>query len=70
MGLCCLPDPSNVFGTNSTCLPTPGFARILSNIQKYSLNLWVIQIIFISGIDPDIFINVLKNCIVFLVWAA
>ena len=39
-----------------TFLPTARFAWILSNMQKET--------------DPDILINVLKDCIVFPLWAA
>ena len=66
---CCLPNCPIVFGTNLTCLPTPCFARIISNMQKYFLNLWSIPIFFYSVICPDILINVLENCIVFVIWA-
>ena len=57
-----------VFGTNLTCLPIPRFARILSNIQKYFLNLLSVMIFFTSGKGPDILINVLEDCIVFLIY--
>ena len=55
---------------NSTCLPTSSYAWILSNMQKCSLNLWSIQILFTSGISPDILINMFEDCIVFIIWAA
>ena len=54
----------------TTCLSSPRFAWILSNRQKYFLNLWSIQIFFTFGIGPDILIKVLEDCIVFLIWAA
>ena len=45
MGLCCLPDPPTVFGTNLTCLSMPRFVLILSNMQKYFVKLCLIFIL-------------------------
>ena len=68
LGLRHLPDHPTVFGTNLICLAMPRFARIFSNMQKYFPNHWSIQIFFISGIGPDILMNMLEDCIVFFKW--
>ena len=70
MGLHCLPDRSTVFGKKLTSLLKPSYAWILSNMLKYFLNLWSFQTLFTFGIGPDILINVLEGCIVFLIWSA
>ena len=70
MGLHCLPDRSTVFGKKLTSLLKPSFAWILSSMLKYFLNLWSFQTLFTFGIGPDILINVLEGCIVFLIWSA
>ena len=64
------PPPPNKFRTNHTCLPTPCFARTVLNMQQYFHNHRSLQIIFTSGIGPDILMNVLEDCIILLVWGA
>ena len=44
-GVATPPDPSTVFGTNQTCLPTSRFVQILPNMQYFS-NHWSMQIFF------------------------
>ena len=59
------------FGINHTCSSTPYFARILPNMQKYFPNQWSMLIFFISGIGPDILMNVLEGDIIlpiYVVW--
>ena len=47
----------------------PCFARIRPNMQYFPNN-WSMQGFFNSGIGPDILMNFLTNCIIFLIWAA
>ena len=59
--------PQTVIGTIRICLPTPRSSRVLSNLQ-YFPNHWSMEILFASGIGPDILINVVEDCIIFLIW--
>ena len=43
------PDLTTVFGTNRSYLPTPRFAQILLNMQKYFPNHWSMEIILHMG---------------------
>ena len=60
------PNHRNVSGTNHNYLPTPHFA------QFPKCNVFLIMInadYFTSGTGPDI-LNVLEDCIIFLIYAA
>ena len=63
------PRTPTVFGTNQTCLSTPCFAHIFPTIQ-YFPNHWLMHIFLTSGINLDIVMNMLEDCIIFLIWAA
>ena len=52
------------FEINHTCSSTPYFARILPNMQQYFPSQWSMLIFFISGIGPDILMNVLEGDII------
>ena len=69
LGLHCLPDPITEFEINLTCLPSPCFARILCNMQKYFSNHWSIQMFFTSGIGYNILVDVCEDYILFLISA-
>ena len=59
------PDPPTVFETNQTCLPMPCFAKSARFCQS------LINADFcISGIGPDVLMNVLKDRTIFHIWAA
>ena len=62
-------DPPNVFGTNHICSTTSLFAWTILN-KQYFHNHWSVQIFFTSGISPNILMDVLEDCIKFLVWVA
>ena len=63
------PGHTNVLRTNQTCPPLP---RFCSNLSQYAVivpNHWSMQIFFTSGISPDILMNVVEDCIIFVIWA-